>query len=632
MKGITRVSCLLLLLGIVGAIKPSPPEAALEQILHQMDDSVNPCEDFQKFSSGKFLDNHKEDEIYNFYGLVKHKFNERMQKVFDRLKYRVLRDSNSVEEKVWLFYNTCLTAPRITHAWKHYIGLVSPGRDLTWPHLTPRDSQWSEENFKWLETLARLRRFGLNSLLIEMKVQPSRKYSSKFEVFIGKQRINRIEKEGQTKDLLISLGVSRKRARILARDITALESEIKELAELEGSPTELSIEEFEKRTKLALGKYLGTAFGSSFEPSLMVQTSELPYLEGLQNLLDTFESETVASYLMISFVRYLRGLVGSAAEGDPGKCAAAVAFHMDTASELLYKDFYFRFGKFQRYNNDVQQLFDLISKSFLGQLQSNRLNLTALEVQFFTQKLKSMTVIVGKLPNVVNQRSFVGDFYWNLNLESSEPDFAVMHLKVLWHRNRKVLEQLDGSVPTGKEFFLLSNNDYISAEPELLVFRNTVVLPINILQEPFYTTEMHNVFKMSLLGFILTRQILQNFVPHNLTVDGNEHNQAYLDAIACLNNRNSKLMEDRVLDVMALKTVYRMYFEDDSHYSQKQPSFTNFPLRQLFLLNFAWFFSGEAEHGDTNELRLSQALRNLQSFGKDFNCPTSEALNSCEMW
>ncbi|KAH8290506.1 hypothetical protein KR054_003721, partial [Drosophila jambulina] len=630
MEGITRVICLLLLLGIVGSHKLSPNGATLDHILQQMDHSANSCDDFHKFSSGNFLDNHKYDGINNFDALIKQKFSERMQKVFDRLKYRVLRDPSSVEEKVWLFYNTCLTAWQQPHSWKHYLELLPPGRSLTWPQLT--DSQWPEEDFRWLETLARLRRFGLDTLLIEMKVQPSREDGRKFKVLLGKQKIDTIEQEVETKDLLISLGVTRRRAGILARDITALEREIKELAGLEGSQTELTLEEFKNRTRLDLKKFLGTAFDSSFDPSFLVETSEMPYLEGLQELMDKFESETIASYLMVSFVRFLRGLDGSGFEGYPGKCAAAVAFNMPTASELLYKDFYFRQGKFQQYNDEIQRLFKLIAKSFLGRLQENRLNLTAEEVQLLSQKLNSMTVTLGKLPNVENQRKFVNDFYSHLNLESSELDFALMHLKVLEHRNRKVFEQLDGPVPQGREFFLLSNEGYASAQPELLAFKNTIVLPLDILQEPFFTPDMHDVFKVSLLGFILTRQILRSFVPHNEEVFNNnfEQNRAYAKAIDCLNGTGSHSIEDRALDVMALKTVYRMYFGDESQLSQDQPSFSKLPLKQLFLLNFAQYFSGEAKQGGTMKLRLRQAVGNLQSFGKDFNCPTSEALNSLE--
>ncbi|XP_017026968.1 membrane metallo-endopeptidase-like 1 [Drosophila kikkawai] len=608
MEAITRVICLLLLLGIAAAHKPSPDEVALNEILQRMDNTANPCDDFQKFSSGNMS---FEPETYNFNGLVKRKTNDRMQKVFDRLKYRVLKDPSSLEEKVWLFYNTCLTAPKFTHSWKHYIGLVPPGRGLTWPHLTPPGSLWPEGNFKWLETLARLRRFGLNTLLIEMKVQLSGDDSGEFKVLIGKQNIHTIETEKQTKDLLITLGVSRKRAGILARDITVLERNINELAELNDYRTNLTIEEFEVRTGLSLGNYLSIAFGSSFDSSFVVETSEMAYLERLQDLMDKFESETVASYLMVSFVRYLRSLDGSGAEGDPRKCAAAVAFNMETASELLYKDFYFRLGKLQRYNDEVQRLFDLI----LGQLKSNRLNLTS-EVAQLT---------VGKLPNIQNQRRFVNDFYWNLNLESSELDFAVMHLKVLEHRNRKVLEQLDGQVPKDREFLLLSNDKYANGDLEPLVFKNTVILPIDILQESFFTPEMHDVFKVSLLGFILTRQILKSFVPHELLVKGSmmssfEPKLNHDDPIAWLNKTDLHSTEDRELDVMALKTVYNLYFRDDSKFSQEQPSFTKLPLSQLFLLNFAQVYSGEAEPRDTR--RLNQVVKNLQSFGKAFNCPT----------
>lgn len=646
MKTITRFVCLLALLGLAA----SSNEDALTLILQHMNRSGDPCEDFQQFSSGKFLDVHEGEEVYTLQQIIIDKYNGKLQKIFDELKdMESYDDSNSVEEKVSGLYNTCLYSRGETHSFKHFLELMSPDLDLTWPQFTPHGGKWPKERFQWLVTLARLRRFGETKFVLPMSIYPKPEDSSQLVVGLDKHPITGISELENTDDWLFLLDVPRKKAALLASNITDLERDLQALAEQKSKTEYLTIEEVEERTNLSIGQYLEIAFGSSFDSSYRLEIKELAYLEGLKNVIDRYDSEVVATYLMLAFVRQLEKGDGSEANrADPDKCAARVGVLMQPAIEFLYKNFYFEEGELQRNIEEVQRIFHIISNTFMARLEGNRLNLTAAEVQHLQEKLRTMTVTVGKLPNVEDQRGFLTDFYADLNL-SEDRDFAAAQLKVLEHLNRKVLEQLDRPLLRGKKYYLLDSEMNVNSHGTFYDYNNSIALSYLSLLEPYFSPEMHDVFKMSHLGYLLANHILLSYDPFYLHFDsmGNnttmlakfeKENQGYIDGISCLNRteaRNS--MDDRVLAVFALELIYDSSFGKDSNLSQEQPWFFKVPLEQLFLLNFAQLLIGSAEgwYGDRNDVSLHAAVSNLKAFGEVFSCPANATLNppvKCAIW
>ncbi|KAH8233954.1 hypothetical protein KR032_004853, partial [Drosophila birchii] len=637
MEMYTRLLCLLSLLGLAA----SSNEEALSLILQHMNKSANPCEDFQTFSSGKFLDVHEGEDIYSLQAVIIQKYNENLQKLFDDIKETDFVDETSVEEKVWRLYNTCRTAPKETHSWKHYLQLVSPDFDLPWPQFTPPGDEWPKERFQWLITLARLRRFGFEKFILPMDFVIHENDTSQVIVSFGSLPIVTIPEVSDTESLLISLKVPRQKASLLASNITDLEYDLQKLTDSVISDLEfMTTEELEKRTNISIGKFLEIVLGSSIDSSLKLEVLDIKYLEGLRNVIDKYDSEIVATHLMVGFIRYLQSIDGSESNGDSVKCAAAVGVLMKPASEFIYKNRHFEAEELQRNVEEVQRLFKILSNTFMARLENNRLNLTSQEVQHLREKLGNMTVRVGILPNVEDQRCFVTNFYSDLNLNINL-DFAEAQLRVLEHLNRKSFEQLDRKVPRGKEFFLF--NTQLNAETEVTFYaaNNIIVLPYINLQEPYFSPDMHDVFKLSHLGNFLAGGILLSFHPYYLSFDslGNNstllgnfgENQGYIDGTSCLNRTETRAMDSRVIGVLALELIYDSFFGKDSTLSKEQPCFFKIPLEQLFLLNFSQLLIGNFyTYGDPNNVTLHASISNLKAFGKVFNCPANATLNPPE--
>ncbi|KAH8249289.1 hypothetical protein KR032_008190 [Drosophila birchii] len=626
-----------------------------------MDNDASPCEEFHRYATGKFKGSDNQDDIYSIPDTIILNFNERLQTVLEQLKDQAFTEANSVEEKVWRYYNTCLTAPQNTRSPRHYLELVSPDENLTWPQFAHRRSNWPKEDFNWLQTLAHLRRYGMENSIIRMNVIPAAKDTTKFMVNLFLPETEKFLNVDIISDLLKTIGVAKSQATTLANKLLSLDTDLYNLIEENQGVFRLdedsfvflvyTLDDLRNQTGLQLEKYLEIVFGRSFNGSFEVEVQDIKYLTGLAEILKKYDNDVVASYLMVKFVHFIMALDGSGPDGVAERCLDAVRFQMEQAGDLLYEDHYLEPEKLKKYTEEVQRIFEAIKQSFKNRLKKNHLNLSSTEVTALKEKLLAMTVTVGILPAKANHRRFVTDFYRDLKLDS-EPDFAKAQLEVLKLRSRRVLEQLDGSISKDEGFFLLydeiSNNNPV---PWFEVSGNTIFLAIEMLREPVLATEgQHDVFKVSLLGYQLARRLMENFTPFFLPYDakGNygevlrsfEEYPSYVDALNCLNSTETKNLAKRVIDVVSLGVTYDAYFGENSQFDQKQPDFTEVPLKQLFLISIAQWFLGDAKYldygeADKDEVRVNQAMRNLALFGEIFNCPKPAPLNptdKCQVW
>ncbi|KAH8248981.1 hypothetical protein KR032_004786 [Drosophila birchii] len=663
MPTMKNIWCLLVLLGFAaGSTLNRAPDAKvnhliLDYIQQHMNISADPCENFHNYASGKFQKVHEADDVLSIHGAVKHEYNTRMQALLELLKDRVFNEEKpSLEEKVWRYYNSCLTTSEKSRSAKRYLELVSPDEDLTWPQFAPEGTEWPQKPFRWLQTLARLRRYGMQNSLIRMNVEPNDQINStKFRLLLDKPDVFRLKDDSGLQLLLLSLDVDESKAPHMASRLIQLDSDLHTLAYGYGRfAFAYTFAEVENRTGLQLNKYLEIVFNRPLNASLLpVQVENIEYLERLENLLGTYDQEVVASYLMVQFVRFVMDLDGDDPESvGPAKCVAAVRSQLELASDFLYQEHYLGEGKLQQNAAEVQRIFEAVKGAFEVRLEQNHLHFTTDEISALKEKLQAMTLTVGHLPTNIDQRRFVTDFYGELKFDRNQAtDFPKAQLKAMELRTFWALVQLNGGKIPGDGFFLLSDSlpDF-DPEPVFQVSGNTIVQPYDLLQEPFFALESHDVFKVSLLGYMLARQIMVSFKPYFLPYDGKgyygeilgsfDERPSYLEAISCLNHTSSHDLEQRLIDVESLDLIFDIYFKEKSEFEQRQPEFTEVPLKKLFLLSFAQMFVGDEEFldysaVDSDKLRLSQALSNLPAFGEIFSCSSTSLLNSankCRVW
>ncbi|XP_043064893.1 membrane metallo-endopeptidase-like 1 [Drosophila ficusphila] len=629
---------------------PHPNEMILNRLLGYMDTKANPCQDFQKYAGGKYEDQHEDDSYSELLGEMQSAVNDRFLAIFETLSAQVLIDQESVEAKVLRFYQTCRTATNESRSEKHYLQLVEPDVAFTWPQFARSRSAWPKSQFQWMHTLARLRRFGFDNLLVKVNVKLDFVDSSKYMVTIDRPTFDdateRLKNFASTKKLLIRLGVARGRALAMAKNIKRLESAVRQLADVEDEPNDdLTLRELESQNGLPWRQYLRILFGRSFPENFEVQIQNVDYFVELKKLMDTYDAEVIAIYMMARFARFMKETSQSDAENEAYECIKDTRIHMDFGSNFLYES-----KHFSDYNTEVQEIFNAVRAPLLARIEANRLKLSPRQKNELKQKIQSINLNVGNKPRNQNHRTFVTNFYRDLQLPKDQ-DYAAAQLKALEIRSLRVLELLDQPAPKGDSMYSLSDTlGTTTPEPTYQIRENTIFLPTDVLQSPFFVPQSHDVFKVSFLGFMIAQKLVEALLPQSLlyTAIGNptikfaeiETNENYAQGLNCLKSNATEYLDQRVVDVTALKMVYEAYFGAGSKFSQLQPSFTTMTLPQLFFLNYAQNLIGDEEHvefvgEDPDKVRLHQTLANLAGFGQAFNCPYSSPLNpvvKCDVW
>ncbi|EDW43306.1 GM26493 [Drosophila sechellia] len=628
-----------------------PNDEIMNRLLGFMDNTVDPCQDFQNYAGGKYVEKCVDDNYKELLGEIQHKVVDRYLFIFELLSAQIFLDRESVEAKVLQFYQTCRTATNESRSERHYLELVGPDLAFTWPQFTKTSDDLPKIQFQWMLTLARLRRFGYDNLLVKMNVNLDFVDSSKYMVTIDRPTFDyatdRLKNTGSTKRLLIQLGVSRGRAMSLARRVKRLELAVRKLAEVEDEPNDdLTLRELENQNGLPWRQYLGIVFGRTFPENFAVQIQNVDYFVKLKNLLESYDSSEIAIYMMAKFARFMKGTLKSEEDNEARDCVKDVRVYMDFGTDFLYESKYPT-----NLDAEVQDLFSAVRGALLDRIDANRLKLSPKQGALVKEKIQGMNLILGKKPQNQNHRTFVSNFYRDLQL-AKDQDFAAAQLKVLEVRTRRNLELLNQPPAKGDAYYFLEDTLTSSSPESFYVGReNIIVLPTDILQSPFFVPQGHDVFKVSLLGFIIAQQMMAALLPEALAFDvvGNpnpnlfnfDDNKNYVLALNCLNRNATDYLNQRVVDVTALQLAYDAYFGMGSKFSQLQPSFTRMPLQQLFFLNYAQYLIGGEEYVafenmDTDKVRLHQSLANSRGFGQAFSCPQSSGgLNpiiKCDVW
>ncbi|XP_016956754.2 uncharacterized protein LOC108029141 [Drosophila biarmipes] len=268
----------LLLMGTVSA-SINPNLEIFNRMLSDMDERAQPCQNFYN-SSQKNLEWAESPTV-----------NAQFEDLFEGLKNQSFKE-HSLEEKVRRFYQICQASSKAPGPIK-YFKLVPPGENLPWPHLTPKGSVWPREKFKWMETLARLRRYGLNDVMFGMNVRLDPDRGQPIVVIVRKYNF-----QFRFLESLLRLGLPQE----MVKEIAPLDHALRDMYtsdkqwEHEGrnSPRRrISLGELELHG-VFLSEYLEIVFGRTFSQDFEVQMENKFYMMRLQELMPAVDSQVVA--------------------------------------------------------------------------------------------------------------------------------------------------------------------------------------------------------------------------------------------------------------------------------------------------------------------------------------------------
>ncbi|XP_023175135.2 membrane metallo-endopeptidase-like 1 [Drosophila hydei] len=611
------------------------------QILSYVNESASPCHDYYKYACGNWATKHKNDNYIEIIGLIDHKVNQNLLMLLTELQQQQQSlKRGSVEDKVLSFFQTCKLASQSTRLSRHYLHLVPPNDQIPWPQFKRRSEAWGSSKFQWMETLARLQRYGLTNVLFKLDTLPDLSNSSKYIIRINRpsfeEKKERLRSRILTKLTLRMLGTSIGQASRLAKSVKFLEATVSVLAgqsdECNEAGEYLTLQELEVQIGGQWRKYLEIVLGRNVPADFMVNVECSAYLRMLVDFIKPMNREVVASYIMLRFVSHLQEETMDS--NDSISCVQDVRRNMELATNLLYEQRFIGPDRRQKLQTDILELFEVLRKQVLKKFETNNLRLAPHELDMMRAKLLNMTINIGNMPQGVDRARFVNDFYADLHLVGDR-DYAANHLRLLEYRTRRWFDQLDRPLNVSAYFYISDSDTGMSSTPYYMLRQNLIIVPYGTLQPPIFYQDAHDVFKFSLLGFMLSHELMHGFVSGGIVYDfkGNYNEMSagilledeYLSAISCLNRNETDFMDEREADIAGIRLAYDAFFDSDSKFNQSQPAFSTLSLKQLFFLNMAQFFCGDAspddfEDHDADEMRLRQVLINFAPFAEAYGC------------
>ncbi|XP_034666742.1 membrane metallo-endopeptidase-like 1 [Drosophila subobscura] len=653
------IICLALIAcATVGAQKVSNPNTRLlDNILSYVDTEVSACDDYFGHACGKYAKKHLDDPFTEITQMVDHKVNQDLLTLMQELEQRSQPPNfnlTSVEAKVWSFYHTCRNALSDTRSGRHYLTLVPPDEGLTWPQFTPEGSVWPGERFKWMETLARLHRYGEVNILMKVFIQSSPSNSSEYVMDLSMPSLEetgqRLRPFVETMRTLAVLGVPTAHALTLTKKIKSLETALRDIIDEDDDDTNgqyMTVRQLQRRTGVHWQKFIELLLAQPIEPQFRVNVQNLGYFKALVQLLNDREPSVVASYMMTRLMLYLWEETMDSEE--PLECVKDVRRNMNLATSLLYKErFLGSAGHLQRNSASVVQTFEQLRRQFVRLVKRNRLRLDRTQRRMITQKVHDMVLNIGNMPQHIDHRRYVSQHYASLDMSSGDLDYARSHLQLLEFRNRQWMSQLSHSPHRVSEYYYITDSSTgMSSSPYYMIRQNVIIVPYGFLQEPVFLPDSHKVFKFSLLGFILAHELMHAFDGHGVIYDGQGNlseaglqigSSARFEAgLECINRNETAYLNERVADMDGIKLAYDAYFGAESHQNRTQPDFTDMPLQRIFFLNLAQFFCGNGDASnfldhDADAVRLKQTLANFAAFNEAFQCPTARSTERCQLW
>ncbi|XP_068151607.1 neprilysin-21 [Drosophila tropicalis] len=598
----TVKTCFLLLVALLIGIESEAQSQKnsnnqlLNTILSYVNESNNACEDYYQYACGKYKHVHKLDPFSEITTQTDYQVNKKFVTLMDELSLRSMESLTHVEKQVWGFYQTCRMAPLSTRNSIHYLELVPPGKNLSWPQFAGQSQVWRKDDFKWMETLARLRRYGLSNVLIKVEVLPDQLDGRKYMIDIDKPRFaeksERLKGPLRTRLMLMQLGVSMESAAGLARALKKFETAVRDLAEVEDEPNDdLTIIELERLTGGNWRRYMEILLGHPVSLNYKVQIQNVDYFVQLINLINFMDSELIASYLMLRFVMHTQE--DSMDSDEAIDCIKDLRINMNFAMNLLYREHFFEPGQFEKYQDEVHLIFNQIRSQFINQVRQNRLRLKVPQRTMVTEKLNEMDINIGNLPKNLDHRTFVQNVYKDFDLPFPHLDYAARHLKLLEIRTHQWLLQLNFPDPMNQFMFYVADAESsLSSTPYYMLRQNLVIVPYGILQEPVFGLHSHDIFKVSLLGFMLSHEVMHGFVNGGIIYDANGsssdvgvrilESSRFEASMDCMNRDETDYLDERMADITGIRLAYDTYFGPGSTYSREQPKFTEISLRKLF--------------------------------------------------
>ncbi|XP_044018489.1 neprilysin-2-like isoform X2 [Aphidius gifuensis] len=663
---------------------------AASKVLSNMDENIEPCDDFYGFACGKFIKTTiiPDDKVsVNTFSVISDKVQEQLRISIEEPTYK---DEPKPFKLAKNLYKSCMNKSEIEKQ-----GIEPLLKILEklggWPVLD--GDNWNENNFDWRDTIYKFRDMGYSvDYFLDFSIGFDLKNSTKRVIDLDQASLGLsreyLSKGFDDKIVKAYYNYMIDIAEILGADKELAKQELRESLEFEMKLANISLPNEQRRNATLLYNPMTIKdlnnnypfinwleyFSKLLPSSITIDENELSivnvpsYIDNLGKLIDTIPKRVQANYVMwraaAASVSYLnedvrkRQLAYSTAvsgrterESRWKECVDIVSGGLSLSVGAMYVRKYFKEEakkNAEEMVNDIRIQFNKILEKV--DWMDDETRKSALD------KAASMSTHIAYPDELLDDKK-LEDFYNDIELTDDNYLQSVLNLTLFgteysFSKLRKPVNKTDW-ISHGRPAVV--NAFYSSIE-------NSIQFPAGILQGAFFSNDRPRYMNYGAIGFVIGHEITHGFDDQGRQFDkeGNlvdwwapTTKEKYLDKATCIINQygNYTVPEvglklngintqgENIADNGGIKEAYWAYrsWTDKNGPEKKLPGLDYTP-RQMFWISAAntWCSTYRPEalkvrittgFHSPGEFRILGPLSNMEEFAEDFQCPSGSRMN-----
>ncbi|XP_008552123.1 neprilysin-2 [Microplitis demolitor] len=660
------------------------------KVIKYMDPTVNPCDNFYKFTCGNFINTTKipdDKDSVDIFSTITEQVHEQLKSIVES---DISQNLSRPFRLINTMYNICMNQSAIEK--DGLSPLLSKLNKLGgWPVL--QGNKWNEDTFNWTNSLYLLRDMGYSvEYLFGFEIESDYKNNTRKIININLPELafdsellsseleNKLINEYKKYMINIAVLLGAKRQYAAHELKKALLFEMK-LANISLQNEKAASKRFELMTVAELEKNYPSIpwleyFNKILEPHVILDKNEevcvhFPnVISDFEKLMKETSKRTQANYIIwrviVDSVPYLNNeirekqfdfltAITGLTERVPrsNECLSIISSKMSLIISALYvRKYFYKDAK----NNTIEMVNNI----------KNQLKKTLKTVDWMDERTRKHAL--AKADAMISHIGYADELLYDEKLEKIFKNFqlnytdsylqAILNLKL--HKTDTVLRQF--RIPINKNDWM-TYVDPIDVDAYYLAFQNIIQIPAAILQGDFYNKNRPRYMNYGAIGCLIGHEVTRGFDTTGKLFDKNGNmvdwwepstNEKYIEKSRCFidqyNNYIVKEVEKNISGLTTLngniadnggiKIAYLSYktWAKSQKSEPRLPGLERFSPNQMFWISLGQMWCSiqrpEAlnawlliDDHSPGEFRVLGSLSNMKEFSDDFKCPLGSPMN-----
>ncbi|CAI6356529.1 unnamed protein product [Macrosiphum euphorbiae] len=662
---------------------------AAASLINNMDQSVDPCDDFYQFACGNFIKNtflnDGENARNSFFAIDDAIIHQNRMIVTEPIQPNELRPIKMMK----LQFKSCIDQEKL--------GLEPIKKMLKsiggWPVLEAE--KWNESKFTWTDTMYKLQ--GV-AYFFELKVAPDNNVKENI-LYLNKTSLGHTreylaqEKDDDSVyqyyrymvDIVVLFGAERQKATEEMRESLDFEIELAKISMSEEEQqdndklyNQMKISDLQQKfPRIPWQEFLNKTLNQFIRQDDIIIVASPKYFSGLESLLSKTPKRVQVNYVIwrhiedfsICLTEELRKRHNIYMAHDITQPRWKNCMDISTVMfDLAINSLYFQRIRFNEYTK--QNITEMVNsiKEELYKILSSNMWMDDKTRKKAMDKAKAMTHKIIH-PELLDDSKLIA--YYE-NLEVNDQDFYTSLLnctKFITDYEFSKLRKPVNSVNTSdlvslRGYVALINAFYIPTE-------NRIILPFGILQGALFSNDRPQYMNYGGIGFLIGHEIIHGFdnIYRHYDMNGTkvdwwaeETNKRFFEKEKCFINQygnytvpevdlkvnGTQTLSENISDNGGFNIAYNAYrdFEKRHGFEPRLPGLLEYTPRQMFWLSNAnvWCEKNQmdvdifrikyGEHS-LSRFRINGPFSNMKDFSDDFRCPLGSNMNpakKCQLW